>query len=51
MYFLIYVFPFRKEAMSHILNDRGLHADIGITVLIERGFIKVDKSRLWFQMR
>jgi len=29
--------------MSQILNDCGLHADIG-TVLIERGFIKVERN-------
>ena len=29
--------------VTRILNDCGLHGDIGITVLIERGLIKVDR--------
>ncbi|XP_022642231.1 TMV resistance protein N isoform X2 [Vigna radiata var. radiata] len=33
-----------RDYVTEILNDCGLHADIGITVLIERGLIKVESN-------
>ncbi|KAH1257345.1 TMV resistance protein N [Glycine max] len=33
-----------KVYVTHILNGCGLHADIGLTVLIERSLVKVEKN-------
>ncbi|XP_022642187.1 TMV resistance protein N-like isoform X2 [Vigna radiata var. radiata] len=33
-----------RDYVTEILNGCGLHADIGITVLIERGLIKVERN-------
>ncbi|XP_022641627.1 TMV resistance protein N-like [Vigna radiata var. radiata] len=33
-----------RDYVTEILNDCGLHADIGITVLIQRGLIKVERN-------
>ncbi|XP_014515822.1 TMV resistance protein N-like isoform X2 [Vigna radiata var. radiata] len=33
-----------RDYVTEILNGCGLHADIGITLLIERGLIKVEKN-------
>jgi len=48
IYFLIYVVCFfigkDRSDVTEILNGCGLHADIGITVLIERSLAKVERN-------